>query len=295
MLLPLLSSAQSFYLFIGTYTGKGSKGIYVYKFNAANGTAKWVSNTENAVNPSYLAVAPSGKYIYAVNETGRDQPGKVSSYSFNRNTGKLSFINDEVTGGDDPCYVSVNKNNKWVMVANYSGGSVAAFPVNTDGSLNAYAQLIQHSGSSVNKGRQEKPHVHAAVFSPEQDHLFTPDLGQDKVVVYKVNSTSQQPLSPATPPSIEVAAGNGPRHFTFHPNKKFAYLMEELSGTVGVYTFNKGELSLVQNIAAHPKILKEILVVLIYMYLRMANFSMLRTGAMKIILPFFQLVKLLVN
>ncbi|MDB5248731.1 MAG: lactonase family protein [Segetibacter sp.] len=251
MLLPLLPVAQTFHLFIGTYTGKGSKGIYVYKFNASKGTAEWVSNTDSAANPSYLTVSPTGKYIYAVNETGGDKPGTISSYSFDRGTGKLSFINQQLTGGDAPCYVSITKGNNLVMVANYSGGSLSAFGVNNDGSLNPFSQLIQHSGSGVNKQRQDKPHVHSVVFSPMQDYLFTSDLGLDKVMIYKVNAEDSKPLSPANPPFVAVRAGSGPRHFTFHPNGKFAYLMQEMSGTVGAYKYNNGNLTFLEDVATH--------------------------------------------
>lgn len=246
------ATAQNFYLFVGTYTSKGSKGIYVYRFNAATGTAELVSNTDSAANPSYLAIAPNEKYVYAVNETHGDDGGKVSAYAFDKTTGKLSFINQQSTGGNDPCYVSVGKNNNWVVVANYSGGSVAAFAANDDGSLNPYIQLQQDSGSSANTKRQEKAHVHSAVFSPAHDYLFTPDLGTDKIVIYKFNAGSHEPLSPSTPPYIAVTPGNGPRHFTFHPNQKFAYLIQELSGSVGAYKYNNGKLAKLQDVATHP-------------------------------------------
>ena len=247
------ATAQKFYLFIGTYTSKDSKGIYVYQFDAATGAAKWVSNTDSSENPSYLAIAPNEKYVYAVNETHGDDGGKVSAFTFDKTTGKLGFINQQSTGGDDPCYVSVSKNNNWVVVANYSGGSAAALAANNDGSLNPYSQLLQDSGSSANTKRQEKAHVHSVVFSPAQDYLFTPDLGIDKVMIYRFNQASQKPLSPAAPPYVSVAPGNGPRHFTFHPNQKFAYVIQELSGTVGAYRYSDGKLDLLQDIATHPK------------------------------------------
>ncbi|WP_018616837.1 lactonase family protein [Segetibacter koreensis] len=252
LFLSFCATAQNFYLFIGTYTNKGSKGIYVYRFNAATGTAEWVSNTDSSQSPSYLAVAPNEKYVYAVNETHGENGGKVSAYTFDKASGKLTFVNQQSTGGDDPCYVTVGKNNKWVIVGNYSGGSAAAFAANTDGSLQPYSQLLQDSGSSANTTRQEKAHLHSTVFSPNQDYLFTPDLGIDKVKIYKFNPDSQQPLTPATPPYVSVSAGNGPRHFTFHPNQKFAYLIQELSGTVGVFKYNNGKLTLLEDVPTHP-------------------------------------------
>ncbi len=252
LLISFCASAQKFYLFVGTYTNKGSRGIYVYRFNSANGTAELVSNTDSAANPSYLAVAPNEKYVYAVNETHGENGGNVSAYTFDKNTGKLNFINQQSTGGDDPCYVTVSRNNKWVIVANYSGGSAAAFAANTDGSLQPRSQLLQDSGSGANAKRQEKAHVHSTVFSPAQDYLFTPDLGIDKVMIYKFNPALQKPLTAAATPFLSVAAGNGPRHFTFHPNQKFAYLIQELSGTVGVYKYSNGKLTLLQEAATHP-------------------------------------------
>lgn len=252
LLISTVLSAQKFYLFVGTYTNKGSKGIYVYRFDAATGKAEWVSNTDSAANPSYLAIAPNQKYIYAVNETHEGNGGSLSAYKFDRTTGKLTFINKQSTGGDDPCYVSLSKNNSWAMVANYSGGSSTAFSINKDGSINSYSQLLQNTGSSANAARQEKAHVHSAVFSPAENYLFTPDLGTDKIMIYKFNPASQKPLSPASPPYAAVSPGSGPRHFTFHPNKKFAYVIQELSGTVSAYIFRNGKLHLIQTTATHP-------------------------------------------
>ncbi len=245
--------AQNFNLFIGTYTGTGSKGIYVYRFNAANGKAYKVSNTDSANNPSYLAITADAKYVYAVNETHGNNPGSVSAFKFDKVTGRLDPINNQSTGGDDPCYVSVSKNNKWLAVANYSGGNVSVFPVGKDGSIKPYTQLIQDTGSSANKDRQEKPHVHAAVFSPDERYLLTPDLGTDKVMVYSFNPSSEQLLTAANPSFQKSVEGNGPRHLTFHPNKKFAYLAEELSGTVAVFKYYNGSLKLQQRVITHPK------------------------------------------
>jgi 6-phosphogluconolactonase len=244
--------AQQYHLFAGTYTGSGSKGIYVYRFDATTGTASWVSNTDTAANPSYLALAPNGRYLYAVNETGGDHPGSVSAYAFDRNNGTLSFLNSQPTGGDHPCYIATDNTGRWAAVANYSGGNVALFPIGEDGTLQPYAQVVQHAGSSANKERQEAPHVHGAVFSPDQQYLFTPDLGTDKVAVYRFKKGATEPLQPAAVPSAQSTAGSGPRHFTFSPNKKFAYLVEELSGTVVAYTYKDGRLQLLQRVSTHP-------------------------------------------
>lgn len=253
VLFSFSSMAQNFYLFTGTYTGTGSKGIYVYRFNARSGKATLLSNTDSVVNPSYLTISPNAKYVYAVNETNGAHPGRVSSFSFNSKNAKLVFINDEPTGGDDPCYVSLDSTGKWLIIANYSGGSVSVFPVNKNGYLKPRVQLLQDSGNSINKQRQEKAHVHSTVFSPDQKFLFTPDLGMDKVMIYKFNSSSKKPLSPAKPPFENTRDGEGPRHFTFHPNKKYAYLISELMGTVSTYKYNDGKLGKIQNIETHPR------------------------------------------
>jgi 6-phosphogluconolactonase len=251
LLLSVSAFAQEYVLFIGTYTGSGSKGIYVYRFDAATGTAQWVSNTDSSNNPSFLAVAPDGKHLYAVNETGGAQPGHVSAYAFDRASGQLHLLNTQPTGGDHPCYISVDRSGKWAVVGNYSGGSLTALPIAKDGTLNPYAQLVQHTGSSANKERQEKAHVHAAVFSPDQRYLFSPDLGTDKLTIYKFNPAAQEPLQPAITPFTTSTAGNGPRHFTFSPNKKFAYLVEELSGTVAAFKYAAGKLTFLQRISTH--------------------------------------------
>lgn len=259
LMLSLFSSpifAQSFTLFVGTYTGSGSKGIYVYRFNVLTGRATFLNAADSIVNPSYLAVAPNKKFLFAVSETNGKSPGKVNAYAINRLTGKLSFINQQETGGDDPCYVAVHKSNNWLAVGNYSGGNASVFKINANGGLQPYAQLMQDSGKGTNPDRQEKAHVHSTVFSPDNNFLFTPDLGLDKVMAYRFNDFSQRPLTKASPSFVTTEGGSGPRHLTFHPNNRFAYLIEEMSGTVSAYKYNNGKLTFVQRIATHPSTYK---------------------------------------
>lgn len=251
--LSFFTRAQTFKLLIGTYTNTGSKGIYVYRFNASTGKADWVSNTDSVSNPSFLTISQNKKFIYAVNETQADTPGRVSAFKYNNISGKLKFINSQVTGGDNPCYVSVTRSNKWVAVANYTSGNLSVFPVNKDGSLKPFSELIQDTGSSTNVERQKEPHVHSAVFSPDEHFLFTPDLGVDKVMIYAVHQSAKQLLSPANPSFVKVMSGDGPRHFTFAPDQKFAYLSEELSGSVSVYKYRNGNLKFIQRSLTHAK------------------------------------------
>ena len=221
----------------------------MYKFNAATGKATFVSHTDSTVNPFFLAIAPDRKFVYAVNETGGDKPGGVSAFSFDIKNGKLQFINQQESGGDHPCYVAIDKKREWLTVGNYTGGNLSVLSINPDGSLQPAAQTIQHHGSGVHK-QQSKPHVHGTVFSPDEQYVFVPDLGIDKVVGYRFNSKSDNALDSFS--AVDNPSGGGPRHLTFHPNKKYAYVIEELSGTVAAYTYKDGHLKFLQRLSSHP-------------------------------------------
>lgn len=241
------------YMLIGTYTSSGnSEGIYVYKFNSKTGDATPVSSVATG-NPSYLTVSPDEKYVYAVHEVDRSNiGGSISAFSFDKTTGKLVEINRQFTGGDHPCYVEIDKTGKWVFAANYSSGSFSTFKVNNDGSLDSLALLIQNTGSGVNRERQDKPHVHCTYMSPDNQWLFVADLGIDQVNVYR--------FDPATGIKAQRSAllgtkpGSGPRHVTFHPNGKYGYLIEELTGEVIFFSFDKttGNLATQQSISTIP-------------------------------------------
>ena len=246
--------SEECYLLVGTYTSGKSEGVYVYNFNSTTGDFKQVSVAKNISNPSYLAVSPDEKYVYAVNEDADKAKGggAVTAFSFNKQDGTLKELNSQPSGGDHPCYVATDKNGKWVTVGNYTSGTVSVFPINKDGSLNAIAANIKHEGSGVNSERQEGPHVHSTVFSKDNSYLFVPDLGLDKIMIYAFNNKSGQ-MIPAGIPYVEVEPGAGPRHFEFSPNNKYAYLMEEMTGSISAYRYKgKGHLDLIQNISALP-------------------------------------------
>lgn len=247
LLFTVSVSAQQYHLLVGTYTDAGSDGIYTYKFNAQTGDATAQSSVKTS-NPSYLAVSPDNKFVYAVNS---DNEGMVSAFQFNKQDGSLKFLNKVTSAGAGPCYVSINRKGNIVVAGNYSGGNLAVMEVRQDGQLNQPKQIIQLKGSGVNRSRQEKAHVHATVFSPDYRFLFVPDLGTDKVMIYKVAPGSGA-LQPAEEPFAEVNAGAGPRHIDFHPKLGFAYLIEELTGTISVFKYNEGKLTLVQNTSSHP-------------------------------------------
>ena len=192
-LLSVLSvHAQSYYLLVGTYTNMGSnsstppkdstgsKGIYVYRWDAATGQATLLSHTAGVVNPSFLDPAPDGVHVYAATETRTTGAGSLSAFLLDRGSGTLRFINKVPSGGDNPVYVSVHRSGRWVALANYTGGSLSVFPIRADGTLLPYVQNIQHTGHSVNPTRQEKSHVHSVVFSPDNRTLYAQDLGKTR-------------------------------------------------------------------------------------------------------------------
>lgn len=249
----LLSSADNeSYLIVGTYTGGKSEGIYVYKFNSTDGSYKEVSHIKTS-NPSFLAFTPDQKFVYAVHEVAGNngKGGEISAFSFDKKTGTLTHLNDQSSGGDHPCYLIADKTGKWVIAGNYSSGTISVLPINKDGSLGAATTTIQHTGSGTVKGRQDGPHVHCTLLSADNRFLFVPDLGINKVMIYAFDAITGK-LSPAKQPFAESESGAGPRHFTFHPNNKYAYLVEELSGTVVAFNYDQGSLKDIQRISTMP-------------------------------------------
>ena len=253
-LCSLSGFAQKFNLFVGTYTkGNASKGIYVYQFDAATGDATLVSTAASA-SPSYLALAPGGKFLYAANEAEGNDSSGVSAFAFDKSTGQLRFLDRQSSGGDGPCYVSVDARRKWVMVANYGGGSLAALPIHADGSLGALTQLIQHSGAGPNKDRQEKPHVHSVTFTPDERYLITADLGLDELSIYRFNvNAATHPLTVPKDSAQQVEPGAGPRHISFYPGKPYVYLMTEMAGAVDAFRWSNGKLTPFQHISSLPE------------------------------------------
>jgi 6-phosphogluconolactonase len=250
---PLIVFSQNNYLLIGTYTSTKSEGIYVYKFDTATAENSFVSVAKTS-NPSFLTVSANKKFVYAVGEnvdsTIRPIGGTIAAFSFNKMNGTLTQINKQPSGGKNPCYITIDKTGKWIFVGNYSSGTIGLFATKKDGSIDSVIQVITHKGSSINTQRQSDPHVHATVLSADNKYLFAPDLGMDKVMIYAVDKKKGS-LHFSSFAASEP--GSGPRHFTFHPNNKYAYLMEELTGTVVFYKVNKGNLKMQQRINAMPR------------------------------------------
>ena len=247
----LLFSQTHYYLIAGTYTKGKSKGIYVYDFNSGDGSSVIVDSIITS-NPSYLTVSPDQKFVYAVSEVVRgNNSGQVRAFAFDKKTGHLRFINEQASMGDNPCYIAINKKGNWVVVGNYSSGTLASLPVHKDGSLGAPASSVTHRGKGPNAARQEAPQVHSTVFSPDNKNVFVPDLGIDQVKVYTLNPTTGS-LRVAKDSAVKLAPGSGPRHFEFDPNKRWAYLIQELSGTITAFDYSNGRLRSFQMISTLP-------------------------------------------
>ena len=240
-------TTKTYDLLVGTYTRRnGSKGIYVYRFDMETGKATYLSEIDGVDNPSYLAVSADSKFVYAANE-GKD-PGGVSAFKFDLKTGKLDSLNKQ-PGGNGPAYVAVDKARKNVFAANYGGGNLTVYPVNKDGSLGPVSQKIQDEGSSINKGRQQGPHVHTAMLTPDEKYLLYTDLGTDKINIYNYKASAAQPLTPAATPFVNAIAGNGPRHLAFAPNGKFLYNIQEMGAAITAYKYDNGTLTAIQTVS----------------------------------------------
>jgi 6-phosphogluconolactonase len=242
IILPFYAQKNEYRLLIGTYTNTGkSKGIYTYDINMKKGDFRQKSVADGISNPSYLAITPDKKYVYSVNESS--DGSAASAFSFDEKNGKLRRLNSSFTRSDSPCYISVTPNH--VFTANYGGGSISVFGRQFDGALTELLQLIQHVGKSVNTERQNEPHVHQVLLSPDQKYLVANDLGTDNVTVYKYNpDSSTEILIPLD--TLAVKPGSGPRHAVFSRDGKKLFLVQEIDGTVSVLKMEDGKLSLMQ-------------------------------------------------
>lgn len=246
--------ARGYFAWIGTYTGPESKGIYAFRFHPSTGAVEAPFLAGEIVNPSFLAFHPKLDVLYAVSELGNDGKtnGSVSAFSVDRKTGTLKLLNTVSSGGGGACHLVADKTGRMLVVANYGSGSTASFPILPDGHLGPIASLMQHSGSSVDR-RQRGPHAHAVVLSPDNRFVFVPDLGLDKVLVYKIDPATAK-LAPHDPPFAEVKKGSGPRHFAFHPSGKFAYALSEMGSMVTAFSYNAaaGKLTSMEAVSTLP-------------------------------------------
>jgi 6-phosphogluconolactonase len=239
-------SGNNYLVLIGTYTSSGtpakdtgSKGIYAYRFNSTTGELASLGVVAESTQPSFVAVDPAGKFLFAANETDsyQGQPsGSVSSFSIDRSNGKLTFINEIASRGASPAHIAVDRTGKYALVSNYNGGNLAVFSIGADGKLGTATAFVQHHGSSVNKDRQAAPHVHETILSPDNRFALSTDLGLDQVFIYpfdaKTGTLGEQPRV------LSVGPGSGPRHMSFAPDGNFVYLVSEMASTVSALPFD---------------------------------------------------------
>jgi 6-phosphogluconolactonase len=243
-------------LFVGTYTKKDSKGIYVWRFNSQTGALTPIGLAAETENPSFLAIHPKAWFLYAVNETGNYQgkpTGSVSSFTIDQTTGKLTFINQVASGGADPCDIVIDHTGHTAAVANYTGGSFALFPITRNGELGEASQVEKITGKGPNKERQEGPHTHSVNIARDNKSLIVTDLGTDKVLAYHL-SAEKSTIQPAEPPFVKVPDGDGPRHSVFSRDSRFLYVLSEMGSSVTTFKFdaNSAKLERLTTVNALP-------------------------------------------
>jgi 6-phosphogluconolactonase len=244
-------------VFVGTYTDKESKGIYAFDFDAASNQFTELGLAAETKNPSFLEIDPSGRFLYAVNEVQKYKganTGAVTAFAIDRKTGKLAELSEVSSRGADPCYISFDKTGKYALVANYTGGNIAVFPVGSDGRVGEASGFVQHAGSSVNKERQEGPHAHWIETTADNRFAISADLGLDELLVDRFDATKGT-LTANDPPYGKPDPGAGPRHLAFGPGGHFAYVVNELQSTITTFSYdaNRGALQKLNSVSTLPK------------------------------------------
>jgi 6-phosphogluconolactonase len=249
-------------VYIGTYTANGTKsqGIYVYKLTVATGKLTPLGLAAESNNPGFLAIDPTHRYLYAVNEIADyegKKSGSVSAFSIDHKTGKLTLLNIVASGGSGPTHLVVDKTGKYVLVANYAAGSVGLFPILAGGHLGEARAILPHTGHSVSPQRQEAPHAHSIYLSPDNRFAVSADLGTDQVYVYRFDA-GKGTLTPNQPPYVTVGAGSGPRHFAFDPHGRFGYVIQEMGSSITAFSYDaaRGWLHPLQTISTLPSAYK---------------------------------------
>jgi 6-phosphogluconolactonase len=241
--------ARELTLFVGTYTSGRSEGIYVYHMDQLNGALTQVSSIRSE-NPSFLALDPSKRFLYAVNEK---PAGAVSAFNIDPNSHELTSLNQQPSEGADPCHLMVDHHRKCVLVANYTGGNVAVLPLQSDGSLGAPVDVEQHQGSGPRE-QQKAPHAHCIKLDRANRYAYAADLGSDKVMIYRFNRATTK-LEPAQQPFAALHSGAGPRHLTLHPNGRFLYVINELDSSITTFRCDPvtGSLTAFESVSTLPR------------------------------------------
>ena len=235
-------------MFVGTYTktephvvGK-AEGIYAFALNDETGALTLLSTTTGLENPSFLTLSPSGSHLYAVSEVDEFdglESGSIAAHSVDRTDGTLTLINQQPSHGIAPCYVCVEATGSYLLAANYGSGVIAMYPLGGDGSLGSATSIIQHEGSSVNPERQQGPHAHSITVDLANRHAVAADLGMDQAIVYTMDLETGK-LVADDGATVDVDAGLGPRHFAFHPNHQYGYLIQEMGSAITVFAYDEG-------------------------------------------------------
>ncbi|HEV2969459.1 MAG TPA: lactonase family protein [Pirellulales bacterium] len=254
-----VANPHSLFVYIGTYThGKGehsaSKGIYTCRFDLATGKLT-IAGVTPSVEPSFLAIDPSRRFLYAVNEIenfGGKKAGGVSAFAIDLKSGELKPLNQQSSEGGGPCHLSVDRQGKHVLVANYGGGSLAVLPIEKYGRLGKATAFVQHQGSSVDPQRQEGPHAHSISLDAANHFALAADLGLDKLFVYRFDP-EKGTLTPNNEPWAKLARGSGPRHFVF-AGERFVYVINEMASTITAFAYDAehGTLKSLQTVSTLP-------------------------------------------
>lgn len=251
-------NAKEMLLYIGTYTSTGkSEGIYVHKFDLETGQLAPLQTVKEVADPSFLTITKDRKYLYAVNELLEyegQKSGTVSAFAIDQKTGNLQFLNKQASLGGAPCFITTSENSKFALVANYLGGNVSVYPLGNDGKLGLSVDLAQHTGFGPNKDRQEAAHAHSITLDRHNRFAFAADLGIDKLMIYEFDDQNGKLKPNGAQPFFQTKAGAGPRHFTFHPNGKMAFLINELDTTITLLAYDEklGTLKEIQTVPTLP-------------------------------------------
>ncbi|MBS0206034.1 MAG: lactonase family protein [Planctomycetes bacterium] len=257
MLSHSVSSAQSRdpLVFVSSFAAGDSGGIQAYRLDEATGSLTPVHRTTGVEHPFFIVLSKDGRFLYSIHAKtfGGAEAEQVAAYALNGRTGEMTLLNRQSTRGTASCYLEIDATGKTVLVANYSTGNVAAFPVQADGSLAEAASFFQHAGSSVDPARQKGPYAHCFVISPDNRFAFAADLGLDQVLGYRLEPATAK-LTPNQPPFVKTPAGAGPRHLTFSPNGKHVYVINELKNSVSLFDYatESGTLTERQTISTLP-------------------------------------------
>jgi len=243
------AGAAKLRVYAGTASGHADSAIFQFSLDPGSGAMQLQAVYGGVMNPSFLTISPTGTQLYCVHTLDAKPSGGIAAFAMEGETGALSLLNSRSSGGNGPCYISTAGGGKWVLAANYSSGSVVVYATEKDGSLGEMSSLVQHQGSGPDSSRQEGPHAHF-VRQGTGGWIYAADLGTDKVMLYQLGEKGE--LRPHDPPFLQLAPGSGPRHLDFHPNGRFVYVLNELSGTVTAFAYSDSGFQLIQTISSLP-------------------------------------------